>query len=168
MATIFLQPSDFKGRFAIGQNGFSADDLDDFIEFYEKDYLTDLLGCELFDLFIADLDQGVPQTQIYIDIFEEICVDLECGIIKSQGMIAMLKAFIYFEFARKSDDRVTISGNIRGSSDNSKKPTQRQASLYLFHNEGLDSYKNIQLFIVENEEDYPEFNGQPKDTATWL
>ena len=168
MAGIFLQPSDFKGRFDIGQNGFSAEDLQLFIEYYEKDYLTDLLGCELFQLFIDDLDSGIPQTTIYKVIYNALCVDNGCDIIKSEGMKDMLRAFIYFEFARKSDNQVTISGNTRSSSDNSTKPTQREVSLYLFYNEGLNSYKNIQEYICENITDYPTYNGQPKEAATWL
>jgi len=167
MANI-LQPSDFTGRYDIGQNGYTVTDLQGFIDFYEEDYLQFLLGCELYDLFVADLLNGEPQTPIYQAIFNSFCIDQDNCIIKSAGMKDMLKAFIYFEYARKSDDSVTISGNTQSSSDNSVKPSQIQAGLYNYYNEGINTYHAIQAYIKENETDYPTYNGQPKRISTWV
>ena len=64
--------TDFKGEYNVSKNCYDL--IDFYIEKYEKKYLTKLLGAELYALFIADLtvtDPQVPQTQRFIDIFDE-------------------------------------------------------------------------------------------------
>ena len=87
MANI-LALTDFEsGEYTIPQDCYS--DIQPYLDKYEKKYLIELLGCDLYALFIADLVAGVPQTQIYIDIFNEICED-NCGTIqRSEGMKTM-------------------------------------------------------------------------------
>ena len=68
--------TDFKGEYNVSKNCY--DQLDTYIEKYEKKYLTKLLGAELYALFIADLtvtDPQVPQTQRFLDIFNDFSID---------------------------------------------------------------------------------------------
>ena len=166
--SLILQPSDFIGKYKIVKNGYTQSDLQDFIDIYESQYLKKLLGCELYALFIADLVSGVPQTPIYLTIFNPICEDYNCSIIESNGMKEMLKALIYFEYGRDSDNDITMSGNTRSSSDNSTKPTQITAGLYKFYNRGINSYCGIQELIHRNSTDYPTYNGQTLGYASFI
>ena len=143
MANI-IQISDFTGRYNISSNAFKDAETQDYLDHYEKQYLTELLGVELYDLFIADLVNGVPQTQIYIDIFNSFAVDRNSCIIKSDGIKELLRGFIFFELMRKVGAKRTISGNTRNLSDNSANITQLDAGLWLFFNEAVDNHYAIQ------------------------
>ena len=84
----------------IPTNKHTEADLQVFIDYWETEYLEVMLGCDLFNLFVADLVAGVPQTQIYIDIYEKFCIDEpDCGYKnKSEGMVKMIQKFVYWKF----------------------------------------------------------------------
>ena len=52
--------TDFKGEYNVAKTCY--DQLETFIEKYEKKYLTRLLGAELYTLFKDDLTTGTPQV----------------------------------------------------------------------------------------------------------
>ena len=162
----------FAGFYHISQTCF--DKLDNYIERFEKCFLQDLLGCDLAELFIADLDaDGVPQTQRFLDIYNEVCIDISKSSIsidcnrkcKSAGMKDMMTALLYFMYNRdhyimntsvgKTINDSEVSQNVLGgllASDN-----------YERWNKGIDSWKCIQYFICKNRSVYPEFNGEDND-----
>ena len=79
---MFLTPSDFTGFYQIS-NGATAqnDNIEAYIASTEPKFLRDLLGNTLYELFVADLVANVPQTQRFIDIFDEFYIDnpIGCG-----------------------------------------------------------------------------------------
>ncbi len=164
-----VQASDFAGKYNISQNVHTVKDLDLYIERYEKVYLIDLLGCELYELFIADLTATTPQTSQnspYTEIFNEFCIDDECKIIKSEGIKQMLIDFIYFEYVRDQNYKNTISGTVKSNTEVSElvSPT----FLDTIFNEAIETYWAIQFFICENSIDYPTYNGQYKRKTSWI
>ena len=161
-----IQTSDFQeqGKFYIPFNTQlcgSEEDLQNYIDEYEENILNDLLGCELTTLFLADLVNGVPQTQIYLDIYNKICIDLDCGQIRTDGMKKMLMGFIFFQYMRDQSNARDLTGINQKSSENSTSVTWRKSGLYTFHNKALKSYNGIQQYICDPDykENYPTFNG---------
>ena len=81
---MYLIPADFNGYYDISTDTFTGIDLETYISDIEPIALRRLLGVELYNLFIADLDgNGVPQTAIYQAIYNAFDVDYNCTIISS-------------------------------------------------------------------------------------
>lgn len=173
----FLEPSDFTGKFKISKNCYDEAVLQEYIDKYEDLYLIRLLGSDLFDLFIADLDiSNQPQTQIYIDIFEPFHKDLESFserwniskwyynhncILLSEGMVEMLKGFIYYHYVTAENVKHTIMGLTKSINENSSSASYEM--IYrtgeVRYNEALNTYIDIQRYICEELESYPDWNG---------
>ena len=154
-----IQLTDFEsGEYTIPQDCYS--DIQPYLDKYEKKYLIELLGCELYDLFIADLVGGVPQTQIYIDIYNEICEDEGSAIVRSEGMKIMLIEIVYFYIVRDLAVKKSSSGvgfNVNEVTDG---PTYSGFNIVEAFNEGVKNYRVIQWYICDNSTDYPDYNGQ--------
>jgi len=154
-----IQLTDFEsGEYTIPQDSYS--DIQPYLDKYEKKYLIELLGCELYDLFIADLVGGVPQTQIYIDIYNEICEDEGSAIVRSEGMKIMLIEIVYFYIVRDLAVKKSSSGvgfNVNEVTDG---PTYSGFNIVEAFNEGVKNYRVIQWYICDNSTDYPDYNGQ--------
>ena len=173
----FLKQSDFKGPLKISKNDLS--DIQDYLDVFENEYLTDLLGCDLFDQFIADLDINlVPQTARFISIYNAFCIDLDfsCNINrhynpefidcicltdrnKSRGIFEMLKGFMFFEFVRDSDKGHSSIGTTKAKPSASRLVKPSATGIIRAYNHSLKDYWNIQYFISQDEDLYPEYNG---------
>lgn len=159
-----LDKADFKeGRYKIVQTEF--DKLDSYIDEYEETYLMDLLGVELYALFIADLTDGVPASTIYLNIFNEFAVDNGGCIVKSRGIKTMLQAFIRFHYLRALHLANSANGTVINQTEVSTPADMRY--LEQDYNEGIKDYEAIQWYICKHKEDYPKFNGQGKTITHW-
>jgi hypothetical protein len=160
-----IQKTDFVGKFQINQNSYTQ--LDSYIDKYEQPYLMELLGAELYELFIADLLNGKPQKAEYLSIYN-IIVDQDCGkLMFSEGMVEMLKGFIYFEFVRDDKYKHTPSGIVVNRSDISREAGFSEFDIYGRYNDAVKNYDVIQWYIQKYKSDYPEFNGVPKSLVFW-
>ena len=163
-----LQPSDFTDNpiYNIALTLQAETELDAMIEDVEKNTLQELLGCELYTLFIADLTVDtpqVPQTQIYIDIFDAFCFDhVLCGPQTSKGMKDLLMAYTYFEWHRYNLNKSTSTGMVRGDSENSNSVLAESFGTYDKYNRAVYSYRSIQQYIYDNSTLYPTFEGRRK------
>ena len=173
----FLQPDDFVGKVAQGKNEFTESKIQLYINRYEPIYLTALLGCDLYDLFVADLlptpsePTSVPQTAIYTSIFDAFCDDdgNTNGLQHvSEGMVEMLKFFIFFEYARDNQFSFGITGATKNNFSNSEIAVINQTNAIDNYNNAVKTYKEIQWFICDNSDDYPLYNGVFKDYMSWL
>src|SRR3989304_1013830 len=140
---LIIDTSGFKGVHHISQNQYSITDLDEYIDRFEKPFLENLLGCELADLLISDLNPSkIPVTARFIDIFNKFCEDdvsllwywnsfwetyfisdpywISSGQVQSAGIPDMLKGLIYFEFVRNQNNNNTIVGTVENAFSNSK------------------------------------------------
>ncbi len=166
---MYLLPEDFIGYYKISGNTYSEIELQTYIDNIEPKVLRSLLGCELYDLFVADLDgNGVPQTQIYLDIYNAFYTDYNNCQIKSDGMLEMLKGFIYYEYVRDGNFFNTISGTVKNTFVNSEMARTAEFGLNERYNVALQSFDAIQWFICQNEENYPTYNGVKLDVQIWL
>ena len=157
-----IQSTDFlSGPYSIPQDECS--NIQPWIDKYEKQYLIELLGCELYDLFIADLVDGVPQTQRFIDIYNEFCIDDDSCVRRSEGMKEMVKQLVYFYIMRDLPVRKTQTGVYFNNNEVSNGPTYSNFNLIEGFNDGVRNYHEIQWYIDDNLSTYPEENMQPLD-----
>lgn len=157
-----LKTADFVGEYRIPKD--CLPDLAPYIAKYEKKYLVDLLGSDLYDLFIADLTGStpqVPQTARFLDIFNEIRLDKNGCVWFSEGIKKMLVQFIYFHFVRDLQFVNTTSGTRRTESQSSNLLGYNGYNLTESYNEGVRNYNVIQDYILENSDTYPEENMIP-------
>lgn len=154
----------------IPTNKLTEADLQIYIDEWEVDYLQDLLGCELYELFVADLDNGVPQDPVYVRIYEAFCDDEDlCGVKnKSEGMVKMLQKFIYWKYSRDQKVKATNTGNVVNENEVSREADFAASSIYQLYNQAVKSYKAIQYYICDNSVDYPTYNGSRKEKTNWL
>jgi hypothetical protein len=177
----FLQPSDFIGLVAQGKNEFTTPAIQAYIDEYEVDYLTALLGCDMYTEFIADLDttpnilpDSVPLSPKFTAIFNAFCIDDDgtCDNDQriSKGFKEMLKYFIFWEYARDNQHEFVLTGATSNTFSNSQLVALSHTKLYKNYNLGIKTYKNIQWYICDNPEnyDYDNYNGIRKDYSTWL
>ena len=153
--------TDFTGEYKVQKD--SKQDLEAYITKYEKIYLVQLLGAELFDLFIADLDNAtpqVPQSAIFLSIYNAFQTDDDGFVRVSEGMRVMLKQFIYFHFVRDSNHKKTESGVVINRVEVSENTPYNGYNLVEAFNEGVTNAWSIQFFIDDNIKDYPKENMQ--------
>ncbi len=172
---LIINESDFVGDYKVATNSYT--DLASYITKYEERYLRELLGATLFNLFKAD-KENPSQDLIYVAIEDEFAEDnsndsiiewrpnIE-SLIVSEGMKVMLLGFIYWEYTRKSTIKPTVAGIVVGDPSNSTNASLENSALYDRYNNSVRTYQAIQWFIMENEDDYPDFNGQSKRIAHW-
>jgi len=90
------------GHFRIAINKHEKTTLESFIERYEKKYLMDLFGPDIYKTFIDDLDGASPQkpqTAPFTTIFECFQICTPCGkVFNCDGLKDMLTGFIYFHW----------------------------------------------------------------------
>ena len=152
--------TDFKGEYNVSKNCY--DQLDTYIEKYEKKYLTKLLGAELYALFIADLtvtDPQVPQTQRFLDIFNEFSIDENYCVIYSEGIRKMLIQLIYFHYVRENQVINSATGTVSSAVELGNNASFKGNIVQAF-NEGVDNSHSIQWFICDKPTIYPEENIQ--------
>jgi hypothetical protein len=167
-----LKPLDFSDNptYKIALTLQAETELEAMIVDVEDNVLQMLLGCELYDLFIADLTVGtpqVPQTQIYLNIFNKFCIDDSmCGQQRSKGMKDLLEAFVYFDWHRYNLNKSVSTGMVRGDSENSNLVSPEAFGIYDKYNRGVESYRAIQQYISDNSSVYPTFNGNRLNYAS--
>lgn len=157
-----VQISDFEdGRNAVPLNSFQEEDFTQYITDVQDDFLFRLLGYELSNLFVADLDtSGVPQTVKYLDIYNPLVVEIGCEEIRSKGMKEMFKGIVHFSWVRDQFAKVDTTGVNRNESENSGNVTTLAYDLYTRYNKSIEMAWAIQKYICDNSSDYPEFKGQ--------
>lgn len=168
---IFIQTTDFSsGKYKIHKGNYVINDLQEYIDKFERRYLVELLGADLFTEFEADvtLGAGVPTEPRFIKIFNAFIEDYSWTILYSNGMVEMLKGFIYYEWMKDLITQTTPVGVVVASGENSRDSNSLYTQIYTRYNDGVRTYKAIQEYITNNSGDYDEFNGMRKMLITYL
>ena len=169
---MFLTIGDFaaNGKFELHTGAYNVGRLQYYIDKYEKRYLVELLGADLYAEFEADviLGLGVPTEPRFIKIYEPFQIDYNWTILYSDGMHEMLKGFIYYEFIKDTINQTTPVGMVTPSGENSRDTNSLYQQMYTRYNDAVRMYKAIQEEITNNSGDYSEFNGMRKMLITWL
>lgn len=168
MSILNITFSDFgKGKFELHGGIYEQPKIQFYIDKFEKRYLLKLFGAELFGLFESDLVNFLPQTQRFIDVFDSFDYDDGCQIVSSDGIIEMLKGFIYFEYVRDLISQMSVNGNVRPVGENSETIGMFETTLLTRYNDAVINFQNIRKFMCDNSSDYREFNGINVQTIYW-
>jgi len=183
-----VEVSDFHqyGKYELGTGNYDEARLVDYIARYTRQYLAELMGAKLFDVYEAQLDlSGASTQQRFIELEEPFTMDISTfnqvgyfgngsnvfrRVIISNGMKDMLMAFIYFEYLKDSISVATPIGIVQPSGENSKTPNTLHVQIYTRYNDGVRTWRAIQERIVANPNDldYTDFNGVNKMLTSWL
>ncbi len=168
---IIINSTDFTGKHRVSKDLYA--ELDKYIIRYERHYLIDLLGLPLADLLIADLALQVPQSPIYLAIYNEIYmqeVSCECSSnryeVYSGGLKDMLLGFVYFEYMRDLKYRPTSTGLVINQNEVSREVASTDVVLYSRYNDSVEAYNVIRTYCKEN--DYIGLGGVCKDYANTI
>lgn len=154
-----------EGAFSLPLNSISLKGFIVDLPTYEFKYLCDLLGYDLFQLFLADLDvDNKPVSDRFVNIFNVVHVVFSCSNKKfiSLGIEPMLQGFVCFEYLRSLEFQPTMVGTKKSSSENSEGANGYSSKGFRLYNQSVDYYQAIQVYIYENKEDYPEYQGVTK------
>lgn len=123
-----------------------------YIDKYEKRYLIELLGPDLYDQLIADSTGGTPQSPNLSFIFNPFHVTISpLSYVISEGIVEMLLGFIYFEYSKDLINQMTPFGNVKPESENSTVTAGNSTLIYNRYNEAVRTYRAIQTYIALNQ-----------------
>ncbi len=165
MGLIISSSEDFNfGRYMINDDDWTRQSLKQYIKLNEKKLLYDLLGIELADLLLLDLDQyKEPQNARFTAIFNPLSFNFKDKIYHSEGIKEVLKGLVYAEFTKEQNFKNNINGNSQNLYEQGEVISSKMAGLTNKYNEAIDSFWSIQVFCCDNRDVYTEFNGQSKD-----
>lgn len=170
MSLLGITYGDFgKGKFELHHGMYEQAKIQAYIDKYERQYLVKLLGVELFNEFVADLVAGVPQSAKYLKIYNPFEYDnVDCYIHISEGMIDMIKGFVYYQYLKDLTNTVAVSGNVRQAGENSENVSTLNSMIYTRYNDSVRTFKAIQYYICDFNSDYLKYNGMSIGLAYWL
>lgn len=164
---LLINESDFASL--IATDVYTEGELTLAIAEYEKPLLYELLGVELYDLFVSDLDvNGVPQTPIYQTIYNAFVKEIDEKMVTSQGMKEMLVQWVFFFFVREQPQNNSVQGNVESQGTINKASKMSYSTLVLKYNKCITNFKAIQTYIKSvKDADYPTYKGICKEYMSW-
>lgn len=158
------------GKYELHTGPYDQQRLQSYIDKYERRYLVELLGVDLYNEFQADViaGGGYPTQVRFVTILESLFEDYNWTIIYSEGMVEMLKGFIWYEYTKDGISQVTPVGMVTPSAENSRNANTLYMQMYTRYNDACRTYKAIQEYITNNSSTYSEFNGMRKMLITYL
>jgi hypothetical protein len=154
------------GEFKIAQNRFTEDDITSFILKYERRYLVELFGAELYALFFDDLTgtPAEPQDARFVTVFEEGQWDdiIADGPLISDGIKEMLKGIVFFHYIRDNNMYHTITGLVSNNNENANAEIKEKGAQYILkkYAHAMETFTAIQEYMKDNSDVYPEFKGK--------
>ena len=172
MSVLGITYADFgKGKYELHSGMYEQAKINAYIDKYEKIYLLKLLGVDLYNLFVADLDPATstPVSPEYLYLYDPFQYDSNCcSICISEGMIDLVKGFVYFQYLKDQTNQVWVSGSVQPTGENSENVSTLNMMIYTRYNDSIRSYKAIQGYIMDNSTTYSDFNGKSLKTAYWI
>jgi len=149
--------TDFINKFELTLTDFNTAKLTAYIDRYETITLIELLGKELYDLYVTGIAGANP---IYEQLRDAFTVQLLSGeILDSRGVVDMLTGMIYFYYSRDINTQVTENGNVISKGENSDRASAFKANVQSRWMESKETYNAIQDYILDNSSVYPTFLG---------
>ena len=161
-----------KDQFQVGSGSSDNIAFQQIIDEVESDVLQSMLGCDLYQLMIDDWNAptvGEFSEARFNAIFNAFCEDdNDCGQRRSDGIVKMLKYFMFFELVQATSNEVGMGGTQRTKTEVMTIVPNAHAGLHLKYNKGIQTYNTIQWKICEESALYPEENGIRKGFMSWL
>lgn len=163
---MLLTTDDFINKWELSTGMYDTNKITSYIKMYEEKYLVHLLGADLYNEFIGDLANNVPQSPNFVKIFNAFNQDLNTltpfygggvtfghglnRILESDGILDMLKGFIYWEYARDLLNQQTPYGGVKQMSENSIVVDTPHSLFWERYNEAIKTYQAIQEYVYIN------------------
>lgn len=168
---LILNIDDFEtGRTKIALNPEQEIDLEEYIDRVESEYLPKLFGVELYYLFVADWNSipvGVPTANRFLVVYNEWTFQDDDVLIQSEGIMEMLKDFVYYLYLRDDVTRSSTVGLERVLGENTESVTAIGHDITSRYNEGVDTFQTIQYYMNKFDKiNYPEYKGVRVNLAT--
>lgn len=166
---MIVATSDFVDKWTISI-GFGSGKLQEYIDEYEPLILAELLGADFADEVQTQFNDNTltPENQ---SLFDKLYFNADVyGVNKifvSEGIKIMLKDLIYAHYQVGDLGTPTSQGKIKMKTEGGELVNDDYTDRFNFYNSGVKTYKAIQKYIEENEDDYPLYKGVKKLT-TWL
>ncbi len=163
---MLLTTEDFIDKYELSTGMYDTAKLEFYIGKYSERYLLHMMGAELFTEFENDLSSNVPQSPNFLKIWEPFNEDVSSGsmlghhnlygfrlngILESDGILEMLKGFIYFEYSKDLMNQQTPYGNVKQRAENSVVVDSPHSLIFGRYNEALRTYRAIQETIYTNQ-----------------
>lgn len=159
--------TDFEiGPNSINSNSYQDNDLNACIDTHEKAFLIKILGPELADLYLANVDAGgTPSNPDFIALNDPLTVFIKNRYVSSTGIKSILKGFIRAEWVKELQLSQFPTGVSITKSENS---TNLNESYFLGFNEMVTQTRAVQMYCRQNISLYPTFKGVSIDTINPL
>ena len=150
----YLTPNDFQGKFALHTGMYANATIQDYIDRYEPLYMLQLFGAKMYDEFVSDMDilsGNIPFSPNFLFLYNPFHENIAFNtLVVSNGLVDMLKGFVYFEYCKDLTNQMTINGNVRPTGENSADVSTLYSMMYARYNESVRTYRAIQTHIVNN------------------
>ena len=164
---MLLTTDDFINKWELSTGMYDTNKITSYIKMYEEKYLVHLLGADLYKEFIGDIANNIPQSPNFTQIFNAFNMDQNTltsfygsgvtfghslnRILESDGILDMLKGFIYWEYARDLLNQQTPYGGVKQMSENSIVVDTPHSLFWERYNEAIKTYQAIQEYICINQ-----------------
>ena len=138
------------GRWELHLGGTDTAKLQTYINTFEPRYMVKLFGAKMYAEFVADLSTATnqPNSPNFKKLYDPIFEDINLGqTILSEGLISMLKGFIYYEYAKDLMTQQTPYGAVVQATENGTIANTIQSKLYTIYNEAIRTFKEIRNYI---------------------
>ena len=148
----YLTPNDFQGKFSLHTGMYTNQTIQDYIDRYEPLYLMQLFGAKMYDEFVSDMGIfNIPISPNFQKLYNPFHENYAFNrLVVSNGLIDMLKGFVYFEYCKDLTNQMTVNGNVRPTGENSGDVSTLYSMMYARYNEAVKTFRAIQTHIVNN------------------
>ena len=160
MSIVSIQ--DFTGRFFLSVNDYNSLRVQDIVDEYTKKILVNTIGIELYNDFLADFNSGggIPTQERWLDFLNGklLSPGNSSYKIEYEGCRSFLVPMIYGELMR-NQLLTTDVGYVEAKTDGATKSTITQTKIKAdsAYNEGICMRNRCIWFLIDNDEDYPDF-----------
>jgi len=154
LETALIDKSFFKNIYSLPNlngndwvNEGAINDLNESILIFSTEYLENLLGQDLADLFIDAVNNNTLDTRF---------TDLKNKLIDETNCVSSITGYVFFNHARKNATTLTNAGEVAGSS-NAAMVTNEGYKMNTAWNDMVKKTWKVIEWIEENGTTYPEF-----------
>jgi len=157
---MFIVPTDFTGFYQLALNQYAVDQIQGFIDEFERPALNDLLGAELSQILIDDSGSGEPVDEDLLKIFNPFDLDLNCETVHSGGIKKYLLGIVFYKFVHTNRLKPSINGGLAKRKVEASEIVNYRPESTSRYNQSIDTGRAIQAYIMENMDKYESFKGK--------
>jgi hypothetical protein len=161
---IIVQKSDFVGFQSVARSTANDAILQACIDRNEKNYIYQILGVTLGDLFIASLVNGVPVGARYLAIFNEINILDNYTLHQSKGLKDILVSMIMWNYLTENAATDSQSGVMAMQSESANTSGFENVNRFAEKrwNDALENIDTITWYVyISQTATYPEYTPLP-------